>query len=174
MNSLFIKHISIEQPLNNVRYYAVLPAVRALCETPLTLRRPVTFLVGENGVGKSTLLEAIAIALGFNPEGGSKNFNFSTADSHADLYRFLRIAKGVTAPRDGYFLRAESFYNVASHIDELDRSTMMGPPSNRTAKAFWRLRRSGSAGTVCICWTNRRRRCRRCGRCGCCAGSINW
>ena len=128
MGTLFVKQISIEQPLDNALYYAALPAVRALCEAPLTLRQPVTFLVGENGVGKSTLLEAIAIALGFNPEGGSKNFNFSTADSHADLYHFLRIAKGTAAPRDGYFLRAESFYNVASHIDELDRSTMMGPP----------------------------------------------
>lgn len=85
----------------------------------LKLHPNVTFLVGENGSGKSTLLEAISIAYGFNPEGGSKNFNFGTKETHSSLYEYLRIIKGVSKPKDGFFLRAESFYNVATNIDEL-------------------------------------------------------
>ncbi|UUE58793.1 AAA family ATPase [Pectobacterium aroidearum] len=80
----------------------------------------VTFLVGENGSGKSTLLEAVAIAMGFNPEGGSRNFNFSTRDSHSSLSDYIRIVKGITRPRTGYFLRAESFFNVATEIENID------------------------------------------------------
>lgn len=79
----------------------------------------VTFIVGENGSGKSTLLEAIATAWGFNPEGGTKNFNFSTQSSHSDLWEKIRLIKSYRQPKDGFFLRAESFYNVASNIDEL-------------------------------------------------------
>ena len=82
--------------------------------------KPVTFLVGENGTGKSTLLEAIAAAWGFNPEGGTRNFRFSTARTHAELYRSLVLQRGPRRPRDGFFLRAESFYNVATEIDRLD------------------------------------------------------
>ncbi|WP_449354933.1 AAA family ATPase [Virgibacillus natechei] len=87
----------------------------------------VTFIVGENAMGKSTLLEGIAIALGFNPEGGTKNFNFSNYDSHSDLDQYLRLAKGVYKPKDSFFLRAETFYNVATHIEELDKEPG-GPP----------------------------------------------
>jgi predicted ATPase len=94
-----------------------LPAVRQLDK--LAFHPSVTFFVGENGSGKSTLLEAIAICCGFNAEGGSKNFNFGTRESHSPLHQYLRIAKGFRKPRDGFFLRAESFYNVASEIDRL-------------------------------------------------------
>jgi predicted ATPase len=87
--------------------------------TRLDLHPNVTFIVGENGSGKSTLLEAIAIAYGFNAEGGSKNFNFSTRDTHSDLSYYMKLVKGVFAANDGYFLRAESFYNVATNIEEL-------------------------------------------------------
>nr|WP_276898836.1 AAA family ATPase [Pedobacter kyonggii] len=80
----------------------------------------VTFFTGENGVGKSTLIEAIAVYLGFNAEGGGKNFNFGTAETHSNLHNFLMISKSFRKPRDGYFLRGESFYNVASEIDKLD------------------------------------------------------
>lgn len=79
----------------------------------------VTYIVGENGTGKSTILEAIAIACGFNPEGGTRNFNFSTKDTHSDLYKNLKLVRGVKRPYDGFFLRAESFYNVATNIDEI-------------------------------------------------------
>ncbi|AWI05529.1 AAA family ATPase [Clostridium drakei] len=81
----------------------------------------VTFIVGENGTGKSTILEAIATACGFNPEGGTKNFTFSTMNTHSELYKYLKLVKGVKRPEDGFFLRAESFYNVATNIEELDR-----------------------------------------------------
>lgn len=81
----------------------------------------VTFLVGENGSGKSTLLEALAVALGINPEGGGKNFRFETRSSHSGLHAYLRVAKGVRRPKDAFFLRAESFYNVATEIEKMDR-----------------------------------------------------
>lgn len=79
---------------------------------------PVTFLVGENGVGKSTLIEAIAVAIGLNPEGGSQNFNFNTKDTHSELSNYLRVAT-FRKPTTKYFLRAESFYNVASEVQRL-------------------------------------------------------
>ena len=87
----------------------------------LEIEKPVTFFVGENGSGKSTLLEAIAIAIGLNPEGGSKNFNFSTKETHSELGSLLEIARGSRREEDGFFLRAESFYNVATEVDQLKR-----------------------------------------------------
>ena len=94
----------------------------------LRLHPKVTFFVGENGSGKSTLLEAIAVASGFNPEGGSRNFGFSTRDSHSQLDKYIRCSRGVKKPRDGYFLRAESFFNVATEIEALDSEPSPGPP----------------------------------------------
>jgi len=82
----------------------------------------VTFIVGENGTGKSTILEAVAAACGFNPEGGTRNFHFSSRASHSELYNYIRIIKGIRRPKDGFFLRAESFYNLATAIEELDKS----------------------------------------------------
>jgi predicted ATPase len=93
-----------------------IPAIRNLRE--LSLPEPVTFLVGENGTGKSTLLEAVAMACGFNAEGGSKNFRFSTRPSHSGLHEYLRLVRPPGRPRDGYFLRAESFYNVATAAED--------------------------------------------------------
>lgn len=86
----------------------------------LNFHEKVTFIVGENGTGKSTLIEAIAVAFGFNAEGGSINFNFSTKNSTSELYKNVKINKTLKKPKDGYFLRAESFYNVASYIDAID------------------------------------------------------
>ncbi len=93
-----------------------LPAVRSL--DILKFHPKVTFLVGENGTGKSTLLEAIAMALGINPEGGSRNFNFATRNSHSTLHEFLRLRRGIKRPKDFWFLRAESFFNVATEIEQ--------------------------------------------------------
>jgi predicted ATPase len=87
----------------------------------------VTFLVGENGSGKSTLIEALAIAWGFNAEGGSKNFNFNTAQAHSDLHKHLRLIKGPKRAKDGFFLRAESYFNVATNIDNLDAIPSFSP-----------------------------------------------
>ena len=79
----------------------------------------VTYFVGENGSGKSTILEAIAVAAGFNPEGGTTNFAFTTRTSESSLGRALRLARGSTRPKTGFFLRAESFFNVATEIERL-------------------------------------------------------
>jgi predicted ATPase len=108
------------------RYPFSLAAVRTL--DYLDLHPKLTFLIGENGSGKSTLLEAIAVSLGFNPEGGTRNFRFGTRTSHSELHKYLRIAKGIQKPRDGFFLRAESFFNVATEIEHLDAEPSFGPP----------------------------------------------
>lgn len=86
--------------------------------TNISFENNVTFITGENGVGKSTLIEAIAINYGFNPEGGSKNFRFSSYDTHSNLASNITLVKNAITPNDGYFLRAESFYNVISKINE--------------------------------------------------------
>ncbi|MCY2926889.1 MAG: AAA family ATPase [Planctomycetota bacterium] len=96
-----------------------LPAFRGL--DALELHPAVTFLIGDNGTGKSTLMEAIAVAWGFNPEGGSTNFSFSTRASHSNLHERLRLARSIRRPRDGFFLRAESFFNLATEIERLDQ-----------------------------------------------------
>jgi predicted ATPase len=94
----------------------------------ISFEQPVTFLIGENGSGKSTLLEAIAVACGLNPEGGSRNFNFSTRASHSGLKNYLRLTRSVRRARDSYFLRAESYFNVATEIEALDREPSFAPP----------------------------------------------
>lgn len=106
-------------------YPFCLPAVRHL--DILELHPKVTFVVGENGSGKSTLLEAIAVAYGFNPEGGTRNFGFNTRGSHSCLHEFIRLSKGVKSPRDGFFFRAESFFNLATEIEHLDREAAAAP-----------------------------------------------
>ncbi len=118
--SQFVFHLALkrDEVESFDRYPFNLPAVRTL--ERLELHPKVTFFVGENGSGKSTLLEALAVSLGFNAEGGSRNFNFGTRASHSVLHEFLRVAKGVKRWRDGYLLRAESFFNVATEIERLD------------------------------------------------------
>ncbi|VTS04626.1 atpase aaa : Uncharacterized protein OS=Cupriavidus sp. HMR-1 GN=D769_13266 PE=4 SV=1: AAA_21 [Tuwongella immobilis] len=101
-----------------------LPAIRSLKR--LEFHPGVTFFVGENGSGKSTLLEALAVGSDLNAEGGSIHFRFATRASHSDLDRALRLAKSIFSPPDSYFLRSESFYNVATEIENLDR-TGTGP-----------------------------------------------
>jgi predicted ATPase len=97
----------------------------------LAFHPKITFLVGENGAGKSTLIEALAVAWGFNAEGGSKNFNFSTANAHADLHRYLRLQRGPIRAKDGFFLRAESYFNLATALENLDKEPSFAPPISR-------------------------------------------
>lgn len=107
-------------------YLSALPAVRYLWSAgELRFGSPVTFLVGENGAGKSTLLEAVAVSMGFNAEGGSRDFSFSTRQSHSSLYEYLVTIKSAV-PKDGFFLRAESFYNTASYLDEISTLARYG------------------------------------------------
>ena len=123
----FIREIFLNQPLPGDSWLNILPALAPLRSGErLAFDSPVTFLVGENGAGKSTLLEGIAVACGFNPEGGTRNFSFSTRDTHSVLGDFLTVSRSAY-PRDGFFLRAESFYNTASYIDELDAAPSFGP-----------------------------------------------
>ena len=100
-------------------YLKNIPAISGL--EKLDFNKSITFFVGENGSGKSTLLEAIAIEYGFNPEGGTKNYSFSTFDSHSELCNAIRLVKGLSKSKWGYFLRAESFYNVATAEREYGR-----------------------------------------------------
>lgn len=85
----------------------------------LILDTPVTFIIGENGTGKSTFIEALAITCGLNPEGGTQNFMFSTRESHSDLHEYLKINHFQNKCKTKFFLRAESFYNVATEIEKL-------------------------------------------------------
>lgn len=127
-SDLFITSIGIGEGLPADSWLSRLPVIQSLKKMGrLPITRPVTFLVGENGIGKSTLIEAIAVHQGFNPEGGTVNFQFSTNDSHSELHKYLRIARGMRPRRDGFFLRAESFYNVASNIDQMDALPAPGP-----------------------------------------------
>lgn len=113
----FIREVTIDwTKIHGDSYLREIDAIRNADR--LVFDKPITFFAGENGSGKSTLLEAIAVAYGFNPEGGTKNYSFSTYDSHSELWDALRISKGVKRPKSGYFLRAESFYNVATKEEE--------------------------------------------------------
>jgi predicted ATPase len=102
-----------------------IPAIGGLNE--IHFDQPVTFFIGENGSGKSTLLEAFAVASGLNPEGGSRNFNFATRASHSSLKDYLRLSRSPRRVRDSYFLRAESYFNLATQIEVLDEE-LGGPP----------------------------------------------
>ena len=119
-NELYLTGLKIKwDKIGHGSYIRRIPAVSNLDE--LMFNSPVTFFVGENGSGKSTLLEAIAIAYGFNPEGGTINYNFSTYDSHSELCEATRLIRSYKRAKWGYFLRAESFYNVASAEEEYQK-----------------------------------------------------
>ncbi|AUX48574.1 ATPase AAA [Sorangium cellulosum] len=115
----FIRSVRLvhDQDADRSAYPFNIPAVRAIDE--IALHPKVTFFVGENGSGKSTLIEAIAILAGFNAEGGSRNFNFATRRSESRLHSAMRLVRGYRREKTGYFLRAESFFNVATQVDEL-------------------------------------------------------
>lgn len=122
----YISEIRFHNKIHKTSYLNNLPVIRFLSENrSVTLNKKVTFFVGENGTGKSTLLEAIAVAYGFNAEGGSKNFSFETNPTHSELWENLTLIKR-GFPKDGFFLRAESLYNVATNIDELDEVPSYG------------------------------------------------
>ena len=110
---MFIRSFSIDwDKLEDGSYVKEIPALNSLRE--FRFRKRITFFVGENGSGKSTLLEALAIAKGLNPEGGTRNYNFSTYDDYSTLKSATTFQSGMLKPKWSYFLRAESFYNVAS------------------------------------------------------------
>ena len=114
----YLKEIQIQRPPDNfvISHPFNIPAIQKL--ERLTFHADVTFLVGENGSGKTTLLEGIAIAMGFSPEGGTKNVQLNTAKKASSLSEFIKTIKSYKQPADHYFLRAESFYNVATYMDQ--------------------------------------------------------
>lgn len=117
MNTNFINRVSLDwEKISQYSYLRNIEALKGIKE--IEFSNPITFFVGENGSGKSTLLEAIAVAHGFNPEGGTKNYSFSTHDTHSELCDAIQISKGFRKEKIGYFLRAESFYNVATKEKE--------------------------------------------------------
>lgn len=127
MEGKYISTVFLKKELPADSYLLGLPVIKYLKDTGrIDFTHDVTFFIGENGSGKSTLLEAIAVACGFNAEGGTKNFNFATQQTHSQLCDYLTIAKTSHA-KDGFFFRAESFYNVATNIDELDCASSSAP-----------------------------------------------
>lgn len=117
MDEKYIRGIRIDwNKIEQNSYIRRIPSIRFLHE--INLKENITFFVGENGTGKSTLLESIAVSYGLNPEGGNKNINFSTMNTHSDLHQAMTVIKGPFRPKSSYFLRAESFYNVASKIED--------------------------------------------------------
>ncbi|BBH69576.1 hypothetical protein ACTI_62610 [Actinoplanes sp. OR16] len=117
---MFIKAVRLDDAPGD-GYPFDLPVVRDLRDRGgLRLTSPVTLLAGDNGSGKSTLIEAIAVAAGFNAEGGTTAFRFATRASESVLGAHLTLSRTPgRRPRTGFFLRAESFYNVATEIDDL-------------------------------------------------------
>ena len=112
-SELFIRSVSIDwNELNRNSYLLKIPAFRHFHS--LTFQKNITFFCGENGTGKSTLLEGMAVAYGFNPEGGTQNYHFSTYDDVSELQEAIRMVKGIRKRNSGYFFRAESFFNVAT------------------------------------------------------------
>ncbi|SEM11596.1 MULTISPECIES: AAA family ATPase [unclassified Butyrivibrio] len=125
MCSLPIQGVSINWDKIDKRSY--LRGIEAIKDLDyLSFNKNITIFVGENGSGKSTVLEAIAVNYGFNPEGGTKNYSFSTYDSHSELCDAIRLSRGVSKPGWGYFLRAESFYNVATAEEMYSREDPRG------------------------------------------------
>ncbi len=123
----YISEIIFKNDLDDGSYLHSLPLIKHLKKEPeIKLSKNVTFFIGENGSGKSTLLEAIAIHFGFNAEGGSRNFNFSTNATHSELHEHLILGKKAF-PKDGFFLRAESVYNVATNLEMLDKIPASAP-----------------------------------------------
>ena len=113
----FLKSIQIEVPSGKEgRYPFNIPSIKGGLE--LKLNSFITFLVGENGSGKSTLLEALADKIGFNPEGGSRNSNYAYQYTETELAWAMKLA-WMPKVTTGFFMRAESFFNYASYLDEL-------------------------------------------------------
>lgn len=125
IDNKFIRAVHIDwNRIDDSSYLRSIEALKSL--DSLQFNHNITFFVGENGTGKSTLLEAIAVAYGFNPEGGTLNYRFETYNDVSELSTALHITKGYKKPRSSYFFRAESFFNLATKAEEYDRDNPRG------------------------------------------------
>jgi len=116
----YLQHIGIasDAKVDYDDYPYSIPAVREL--QLLRFHADVTFFVGENGSGKSTILEAIAMALGFGEQGGNRDMKLMTSyKTVSPLHQTLKMSRSFKLPKDGYFLRAESLFNVASFLERI-------------------------------------------------------
>ena len=118
---MFLKKVSLlsEDIPDFNRYPFSIPAIEGFSE--IEFQSNVTFFVGENGSGKSTLLEAIADKCEFNTAGGGRNNNYNVYAANSELSDYIRLA-WLPKITNGFFLRAESFYHFATHIDEVDEN----------------------------------------------------
>lgn len=113
MKDLYIQGLIINwDTVPHDSYIHNIPALKSIRE--LQFDKAITFFVGENGSGKSTLLEAIAVEFGYNSEGGTRNYHFSTYNDISPLSESIALVKGWQRPKFGYFFRAETFFNVAT------------------------------------------------------------
>lgn len=114
----YLRELSMrgDEDIDTSRYPFSIPAVRDM--NTLSLHPDVTFFIGENGAGKSTMLEAIAVAMGLPAEGGSRNVSRQQQEV-SPLQQHLRLVKGYKSPRWSYFLRAESAFSVISYMDSV-------------------------------------------------------
>lgn len=152
MQELLIQSLEIDWSEIDARdYLRSIHAIQAI--ERLEFHSPVTFFAGENGSGKSTLLEAIAVAQGFNPEGGTKNYSFSTYDSHSGLAEALRLVRRARRAKWGYFLRAESFTMWQHRKKTMQNCSacQRAITENRMARVFWHWHSRSSARKGCIC-----------------------
>ncbi len=118
MNNLFVRKITLNRDdvISFDHYPFNIPVIQNFTELELT--SPVTFLIGENGVGKSTFIEALAVALKLPAEGGTQNFNYQTNNTTSALFRYLTLST-YSLPKTKFFLRAESFYNFSTEVERL-------------------------------------------------------
>lgn len=144
----YLREISLkrDKQIAENQYPFTIPAVKNL--QTLAFSSDVTFIIGENGTGKSTLLEAIAVALGLNAEGGSHNFNFSTRASHSQLWRHLRVVRSWSRPTDKYFLRAESFFTWQRRLRRLIESREVLQLSTHMAESAYMSSHTGRASSL--------------------------
>ncbi|MBD1383627.1 AAA family ATPase [Metabacillus arenae] len=117
---MFLKNVTIlrDQIPSFKQYPFSIPVIFKLKK--LSFKQSVTFFVGENGSGKSTLIEAIAAQIGFNKAGGSTQNRFEEEHTVSTLHNYLRLS-WLPKVTNGFFLRAETFYQFASYLDQLQR-----------------------------------------------------
>ena len=107
-----------EAPPHATSWPSSIPLVEQVLEEGLELPAGVTFLVGENGTGKSTLVEAVAMAFGLAAEGGTRNAYGGSRATESPLHRWITLEKSVGAPRWGFFLRAETMHGYFSRHEQ--------------------------------------------------------